>query len=62
MLNESLAYVTYRAYCWNAKVKPCSLETFKEIFADGVATDHAGANYDYRVTELAQITADYALR
>ncbi len=62
MLNESLAYVTYRAYCWNAAVKPCSPEKFSEIFAEGVATDHEGANYDYQVPELAQLAADYALR
>lgn len=61
-LNEALAYATYRAYCWKAAVKPASAEGFSEIFAEGVATDHAEANYDYRVPELAQLAAEYALR
>ena len=58
-MNENLAYVTYRAYCWKNNLLPASRAEFSRIFAEGAKEQHAMANYDYEVRELAEITAEF---
>ena len=58
-MNENLAYVTYRAYCWKNNLLPANRAEFSRIFAEGAKKHHQMANYDYGVRNLAEITAEF---